>query len=323
MVERIVSLLASGTEIVHALGLTDRLVGISHECDYPPELLDRPRLSRPRFDPEGLDSGAIDRAVRRAMAEHGSVYAVDRDMLADVEPDLILTQAVCDVCAVPTPGVRDLVDDLGLPATVLSLDAHTLDDILTTIRAVGDAAGVDDRGAAYAGELQRRLDGVASAVAETPRPNVLAIEWLDPPFAPGHWVPEQIEIAGGRCLVGDAGERSLETTWDRLEGLDPDVLLIMPCGYGLDASRRDADRHADRLERVAPRAIANGRAFVVDGSSYFNRSGPRAIDGVEILAALLHPDRFDPRAGRAVHEAAAEIWTPPGAGRVDRVGGPA
>lgn len=307
MVERIVSLLASGTEIVDALGLGGRLVGISHECDYPPQLLDRPRLSRPRFDPDGLDSGAIDRAVRRAMEEHGSVYAVDPDALAALQPDLILTQAVCEVCAVPTPGVREIVDSLGLETSILSLDAHTIEDILATIRAVGAAAGAADRAAEYVGRLRRRLDAVASAVAGAPRPDVLAIEWLDPPFAPGHWVPEQIEAAGGRCVVGDAGARSLETTWDRLEGLDPDVLLIMPCGYGLEESRRDADGHADRLARVAPRAVADGRAFVVDGSSYFNRSGPRAVDGVEILAALLHPGRVESADGPAL-ERAADVW---------------
>ena len=288
---RIVSLLASGTEIVDALGLGSRLVGISHECDHPSSLLDRPRLSRPRFDPEGLDSGAIDRAVRQAMAEHGSVYEVDAAGLAALRPTLILTQAVCEVCAVPTPGVRETVGRLGLEAEVLSLDAHTLGDILSTVRAVAAAAGEAARGEAVVGSLESRLEGVRSAVRDAPRPRVLAIEWLDPPFTPGHWVPEMIETAGGDCVAGERGARSEETSWEALEGEDPDVLLIMPCGYGLEASIRDADRHADALRRVAPRAVAEGRSWVVDGSSYFNRSGPRAFDGVELLAGLLHPDR--------------------------------
>jgi iron complex transport system substrate-binding protein len=300
MSQRIVSLLASGTEIVHALGLGDRLVGISHECDYPPELLNRPRVSRPRFDPAGLDSGGIDRAVRQAMAEHGSVYALDEAALLELDPDLILTQAVCEVCAVPTPGVRETVASLGLDATILSLDAHTLDGILATIAAVGEAAGAADRAAAYVAELEGRLAAVAEAVAGATRPGVLAIEWLDPPFTPGHWVPEQIEGAGGRCLVGEAGARSVETTWEDLAGLDPDVLVIMPCGYGLEASCADADAHAARLREVAPRAVETGRAFVVDGSSYFNRSGPRAVDGVEILAGIFHPDRVAARPEGAV-----------------------
>lgn len=305
MEPRIVSLLASGTEIVDALGLADRLVGISHECDHPPHLLDRPRLSRPRFDPTGLDSGAIDRAVRRAMAEHGSVYAVDADRLAALEPDLILTQAVCEVCAVPTPGVQETVRSRGLDARVQSLDAHTLADILGTIRQVADAAGVPERGRRLTADLEARMDAVARSVAGAPRPRVLAIEWLDPPFAPGHWVPEMIDRAGGECLVGEPGARSEQREWSDVEGLDPDVLLIMPCGYGLEASRADADRHAERLAAAAPRAVEEGRAFVVDGSAYFNRSGPRVVDGVEILAGLLHPDRWNPPSARA-----AERWSP-------------
>jgi iron complex transport system substrate-binding protein len=305
----IVSLLASGTEIVHLLGLDDRLVGISHECDHPLHLMDRPRVSRPRFDPAGLDSAGIDRAVRDAMAEHGSVYRIDADLLARLRPELILTQAVCEVCAVPTPGVRETVADLGLDARILSLDAHTLPEILATIRAVGEAAEVADRANQAADALDQRLVAVAEAVASAPRPRVLAIEWLDPPFVPGHWVPEQIERAGGDCLRGRVGARSVETGWDALAGLDPDVLVVMPCGYGLEASCGDADAHADRLLEVAPRAVAERRAFVVDGSSYFNRSGPRAVDGVEILAGLLHPDRWPAREDGAV------VWSPTGVSR--------
>lgn len=296
MAKRIVSLLASGTEIVDALGLGERLVGISHECDYPPSLMDRPRLSRPRFAPDGLSSGEIDRAVRQAMAEHGSVYEVDGDRLAELEPDLILTQAVCEVCAVPTPGVQDVVRERGLDARVLSLDAHTLDDIVATVRAVGEAAGVAARGERAASGLEARLAAVRAAVADADRPRVLAIEWLDPPFLPGHWVPEMIEAAGGACLVGEPGRRSVEAAWDDLAGLDPDVLVIMPCGYGLVAAREDADRQGGRLREVGERAIRSGAAWVVDASSYFNRSGPRTVDGVEILAGILHPDRW-PRPG--------------------------
>jgi iron complex transport system substrate-binding protein len=288
----IVSLLASGTEIAAALGLERRLVGISHECDHPPRVLDRPRVSRPRFDPDGLTSGEIDRAVRSTMAEHGSAYAIDADLLERLDPEIILTQAVCDVCAVPAPGVRETVEARGLGARVLSLDAHTLDDIIATVRQVGEAGGVPGRAAALAGRLEARLQRVERAVAGADRPRVLAIEWIDPPFVPGHWVPEQIHRAGGDTLAGEAGARSRMVDWSSLENLDPDVLLIMPCGYGLDASRADADRYAGRLIRIAPRAIAERRAYVLDGSSLFNRSGPRAVDGVEVLAGLFHPDRW-------------------------------
>ncbi len=252
---KIASLLASGTEIAWALGLGERIVAISHECDYPYQLLNRPRVTRPRFDPTGLDSGAVDAAVREAMREAGSVYEIDQAALGELQPDLILTQSVCDVCAVP-------------------------------------AADARSRAECCVEELSARLDCVRERVAGASTPGVLGLEWLDPPFVPGHWVPEMVEIAGGRNLAGTAGARLVEASWDELAELDPDVLMVMPCGYDLEAARRDADRYAERLLSVAPRAIAEGRAFVVDASSYFNRSGPRVVDGVEILARLLHPDRF-------------------------------
>jgi iron complex transport system substrate-binding protein len=302
---RIVSLLASATEIVCALGLEDRLVGISHECDHPGRVLDRPRVSRPRFDPEGMGSGEIDRAVRESMEAHGSVYAVDGDALARLEPDLVLTQAVCEVCAVPTAGVREIVGERGLEAEVLSLDAHTLEEILETVTQVGDAAGVPDRARSVRDDLAGRLRAVARAVEDADRPRVLLLEWMDPPFVPGHWVPEMVERAGGRNLAGEAGRRSREAEWGALEELDPDALVVAPCGYGLRESREEADRFARRLRQLAPRAVEEGRAWVVDGSSYFNRSGPRVVDGVEILAGLLHPDR----AAAPPAEAAAR-WGP-------------
>lgn len=304
---RIVSLLASGTEIVDALGLGECLVGISHECDHPPHLLDRPRASRPRFDPEGLTSGEIDAAVRQAMIEHGSVYEIDEALLERLDPDIIITQAVCEVCAVPTGGVREVLGARGIEAEVVSLDAHTIDDILGSLAQVARAAEDPEVARGPGRSLRRRLDAVRQAVPDGDAPQVLGIEWFDPPFAPGHWVPEMIELAGGRNLVGEAGRPSREVSWDEIGALDPDALLLMPCGYGLEAARQDADAHAERLRKVAPRAVAEGRAWVVDASSYFNRSGPRFVTGVEILGGLLHPDRLptpDPR-----H---AAVWTPPG-----------
>lgn len=289
---RIASLLASATEIVYALGLGNELVAISHECDYPPEALGKPRASRPRFDPTGLSGGAIDAAVRQAMADHGAVYELNADRLRAARPDLILTQAVCDVCAVPTTMARDAARLLGPGVEVVSLDAHTVRDILQSIRDVGAAAGEPEAAARLVGALEGRLERVRRATAGLERPSVLAVEWLDPPFVPGHWVPEMIELAGGHCLAGTAGRPSREVKWDDLTGLDPDVLVVMPCGFGLERSREEAAAHAAELTRVARRAIDTGRAFVVDGSSYFNRSGPRVVDGVEILALLLHPDRM-------------------------------
>jgi iron complex transport system substrate-binding protein len=304
-VKRVVSFLASGTEIAVALGLQESVVGISHECDWPPDVLDRPRLSRPRFEPAGMSSAEIDRALRAAMAEHGSVYVVDEERLAELDPDVVLTQAVCEVCAVPTPGVRDLVSSRGLHAEVVSLDAHTVQDILDSIVQVGAATGAEGQAADVVAGLTARMERVRQVVAGASPPRVLALEWLDPPFAPGHWVPEMIEMAGGVNVVGRAGSHSEQVTWADVEGLDPDVLIIMPCGYDLAATKRDAAAAAPRLRQVAGRAIASGRAFVVDGSAYFNRSGPRFVTGIEILAGLLHPERAGaPPAGTA------ETWTP-------------
>lgn len=288
---RIVSFLASATEIVHELGLQDGLVGISHECDYPPSALHLPRFSRSRIDPAGLDSIDIDREVRRVMEEHGSVFQVDVDGLRAARPDLILTQGVCDVCAVPTGSVEDAVARLDQPARVLSLDAHTVDGIFATILQVADAAGESEKGREVVAGLRARITAVEHAIAGVERPRVLALEWLDPPFAPGHWVPEMIEAAGGTNLIGASGGASREIEPADLHGLDPDILLLIPCGYDLGRSREDADRARDRLREFAASAIDAGRAWV-GHSSYFSRSGPRVVAGIEALARCLHPARF-------------------------------
>jgi iron complex transport system substrate-binding protein len=286
---RIASILASATEIVYALGLQDRLVAISHECDWPPDALRLPRLSRARFDPAGMSSGEIDQAVRRCMAELGSVYEVDVDALRDARPDVVLTQAVCEVCAVPTLSVHEAVRGLEREPAVVSLDAHTLEGILHTVQQVADAAGEPGRGERAVAGLRARLDRVREAVAGRPRPRVLALEWLDPPFAPGHWIPEMVEIAGGRNLVGAAGARSVEISWERAAGLYPERLLAVPCGYAMDRARADADEHRAALREVAGPAIEAGGAAVGD-SAWFSRSGPRVVEGTEALAAWLHPE---------------------------------
>jgi len=285
---RIASLLSSATEIVYELGLQEHLVAISHECDYPPEALRLPRASRVRFDPAGLTSGEIDAEVRRCMMEFGSVYAVDVDTLRDARPDLILTQAVCEVCAVPTASVHEAVEALPSRPTVLSLDAHTLEEILGTVAQVAEAAGDARRGEEAVARLRERLDRVAEAVAGRPRPRTLALEWLDPPFAPGHWIPEMIEHAGAESLLGTAGGHSVEIPWAQAEGLDPERLLLIPCGYDLHATRADAERARPKLEALAPRAIEDGKA-AIGHSAFFSRSGPRVVGGIEALAAWLHP----------------------------------
>lgn len=288
---RIVSMLSSATEIVHALGLQDHLVGISHECDYPPEALRLPRVSRSRFDPAGLSSEEIDAAVRASMAEHGSVYEVDVEALRALRPDLVLTQGICEVCAVPTGSVEAAVAELDHRAAVVSLDPHTLDGILDSMGDVAAAAGFAGRGEAVIGALRDRLRAVEERVEGRPRPRTLLLEWLDPPFAPGHWVPEMVERAGGEGLLGRAGERSVQIGWEAVEGLDPDVLLVEPCGYGLAQAHADAELHRDRLRGVARRAVEGGAGWLLH-SSYYSRSGPRVVDGVEVLAAVLHPGLF-------------------------------
>ncbi len=298
---RIVSLLPSATEVVYALGLGDRVVGVSHSCDYPDAVRGKPRLSRPRFVPDGLSGAQLDAAVRQSLREHGSVYEIDVAALAALNPDLVLTQGICDVCAVPEHEARASVADLVPGPVVLALDAHDLAAIRAGIRAVGDATGAAERAEACIEDIDRRLAAVRDRLDGRPAPSVLALEWLDPPYVPGHWVPELVTHAGGRLLAGVAGRPSRAVAWDDLRSLDPDVLVVMPCGMGVEDARREADAAGDRLRAVAGRAVASGRAFVVDASSYFSRSGPRVADGVELLAALLHA-RADPLgalAGRA------------------------
>jgi len=291
-VGRIASLVPSATEIVCALGLEARLVGVSHCCDHPAPIGTKPRLTRPRFPLDGRTSGEIDAAVRQALREFGSVYEVDVERLAAVGPDLLLTQGVCEVCAVPTRDAAAAAAALASCPSVLALDAHDVAGVLDTIRLVGRAGGVPQRAERCVRDIERRIAAIQARVASRPAPRVLALEWLDPPFVPGHWVPEMVALAGGSLLRGTAGRPSFAVPWEELADLDPDVLLVMPCGFDLVAARADADRYRASLCAAAPRAIRSARAYAVDANAHFSRPGPRIADGVELLAALLHPDVF-------------------------------
>jgi iron complex transport system substrate-binding protein len=274
---RIVSLLPSATEIVCALGLEDRLVGISHSCDYPPNITDRPRLSRPRANLDGLSSAQINAAIRAAMRDYGSVYEIDVAALETLQPDLILTQGICDVCAVPESQVLASV-----PGTqILTLDAHDLAAIFASIRDVGCATGAVEQAEDCVADMERRIAAVRARVGNRPRSRVLALEWLDPPYVPGHWVPEVIDIAGGELLAGTARRPSYRMEWDELRALAPDIVLIMPCGFSLDETHREAERYASELQAIG------GRVHMLDASAYFSRSGPRVADGVEILETAI------------------------------------
>lgn len=292
VVRRIVSLLPSATEIVCALGLGDRLVGVSHSCDHPAEVAQLPRLSHPRCTLDGLSGAEIDAEIRRTLREHGSVYEVDVARVAELVPDLVLTQGICDVCAVPEHEVVAALARLPSPPAVLTLDAHDVAAILAGIRDVGRATGAGRRAEACVAEMERRTIAVRTRVERRPRPRILALEWLDPPYVPGHWVPELVALAGGELVAGVARRPSYQVGWDELRGADPDVLLLMPCGFGLEETRREAERYRTVLHDVAGRAIAGGRGYVLEASAYFSRSGPRIVDGLEVLAALTHPDRF-------------------------------
>ncbi len=274
-VGRIASLLPSATEIVCALGLEDRLVGVSHSCDHPSPICSKPRLTRPRFPLDGLSSGEIDAAVRRALHEFGSVYEVDTERLAGVAPDLLLTQGVCEVCAVPTRDAEAAALALGSGPSVLALDAHDIAGVLATIRLVGRAGGVPERAERCVRDIERRIASTHARIEGRPVARLLALEWLEPPFVPGHWVPEMVALAGGNLLCGVAGRLSFAVRWEDLAGLDPDVLLVMPCGFDLAAARADADRYRASLCAVAPRAIRSARAYAVDATMHFSRPGPR------------------------------------------------
>ena len=213
------------------------------------------------------------------MRDHGSVYEIDVAAIRALEPDLILTQGICDVCAVP----QSQVLDASLDAQVVTLDAHDLNAIFQSIRDVGLATGVSERAEGLLAELQGRIAAVRARVAKRPRPRVLALEWLDPPYVPGHWVPELIDIAGGELLAGTTRRPSYRMEWSDLQGLDPDVLLIMPCGFDLNATFREAAVHRRELRTVG------GRVHLLDASAYFSRSGPRVVDGLEILASAIFP----------------------------------
>jgi len=301
---RIASLLPSATEIVCALGMEHQLVGVSHSCDHPPLIRSKPVLTRPRFLPDGLSSGEIDAAVRQALREFGSVYEVDTERLAAVVPDLLLTQGVCEVCAVPTRDAAAAAAGLASCPTVLALDAHDIAGVLGTIRLVGRAGGVPERAEQCARMIERRIAAIRARVIRRAPPRVLALEWLEPPFVPGHWVPEMVALAGGNLLRGVAARPSFAVRWEDLAGLDPDVLLVMPCGFDLAAARADADRYRASLCAVAPRAVRSARAFAVDATAHFSRPGPRVADGVELLGALFHPDTF---AGASLAGRAA-VW---------------
>ena len=291
---RIASLVPSSTELLFALGLGDSVVAVTHECDFPPEAAARPHLTRSVIPP-GLGPAEIDRAVRERTDAGLALYELDEPLLAELTPDLIVTQAVCEVCAVSFDDVRAAAGRLPSRPEVLSLDPATLEDVLADVTRLGAAAGAADGAAELAEQAGRRIRAVEAAVDDEPRPAVAALEWLDPVFVGGHWVPRMIELAGGRDVLGAAGARSRTVEWAELEAARPDVVVSMPCGYGVEQTASESLEQRERLRGLGARVVA------VDASSYFSRPGPRLVDGIELLAHVLHPGLVpEPPAGRAV-----------------------
>lgn len=295
--QRIVSLLPSSTEICFALGLGDRVVGVSHECDFPPEVSGRPVLTSPKVDPHAT-SAEIDRQVRALVADGLSVYRIDEPRLRELRPDLIITQDVCEVCAVSFAEVREATARLlGADADILSLSPLTLADVLADIVRVGRVAAVEDAAHRIVAELSTRLDGLRAETALLPRPRVLVLEWLSPPMVAGHWTPELIRIAGGEPILGHDGEPTGPVDWAAIVEAEPEVVLIAPCGFRLEQSLREMAALAALPGFAELPAVRAGRVVIADGNAFFNRPGPRLVESAEIAAVAIHPDRFADRFG--------------------------
>ncbi|MDX6594836.1 MAG: iron complex transport system substrate-binding protein [Solirubrobacterales bacterium] len=290
---RIASLVPSATEMLFALGLGESVVGVTHECDYPPAARELPHLTATVL-PHGLSAGAIDAAVKAVVGEGRALYSLDEQRLAQLAPDLIVTQAICDVCAVSFEDVVEVAARLPGNPRVLQQDPGSLGEVLEDVTRLGAAAGIEEDARELRAELERRLATVRAAVAGAPTPRVIALEWLDPPFVGGHWIPEMIALAGGIDVAGPAGAKSPEVEWEALAALDPDLVVAMPCGMYAEESRREAEAQFGRIA-----ALGADRVFAVDAASTYSRPGPRLVDGTQLLAHLLHPDLLDPPGGIA------------------------
>ncbi|MFK7916756.1 MAG: ABC transporter substrate-binding protein [Ilumatobacter sp.] len=290
---RIASLIPSATEIVFALGMEDQLCGVTFECDYPPD----PRTTRAvvvgGLDTHGLEPIEIDQLVRAKIAAGEDLYRLDDDRFRECNPTHVLTQDLCRVCALPSEEADAALDRLGCDAVVTTLDPHTLDDVFTTIIDTGRSLGVVDRADDVVEALRSRLASVAHRVAGRSAPSVFMLEWSDPPFLSGHWVPELASAAGATPVLAEAGGRSVPTQWDTITEHDPDIVIVAPCGFGLEGATEQAE---SVLERLPPRA----QVWAIDADGLVVRPGPRLVDGVEALATIFHPDVFDSKPHPAV-----------------------
>jgi iron complex transport system substrate-binding protein len=282
---RIVSLVPSATEMLFALGLGSDVIAVTHECDYPRAARELPTVTRDVL-PTGLSAAEIDTAVKERTLAGESIYELDAEMLHDLRPDLIVTQALCSVCAVSYDDVRAIAEEIESKPQVISLDPHTVGEVLGDARTLAQATDRKDAAVELVRDAAARIDRIRLAVRDARhRPRVAALEWLDPPFAAGHWTPQLIEYAGGEDVLGFAGEQSTERSWEQVSASQPDVVIVMPCGYDAEIAHREAEMHRDQLATVGA-----GDVVAVDAASYFSRPGPRIVDGLELLASIFHPE---------------------------------
>lgn len=281
---RIVSLVPSATELLFALGLGDEVTAVTHECDHPPQVLELPKVTRDVIGP-GLAPAEIDRAVRELTGAGRAIYELDETRLRDLQPDLIVTQALCAVCAVSYEDVKAVAERLDPEPRVISLDPHTLGEMLGDVRTLAQATGSKDAGVDLIADAAARIDRVRLAVRDAPPVPVAALEWLDPVFVAGHWTPQLIEYAGGIDVLGLPGEHSEVRSWEEIAAARPEVIVVMPCGYDAERALDEAYDFQDELTQLGAR-----RVVAVDAAAYFSRPGPRLVDGLELLAHILHPD---------------------------------
>jgi iron complex transport system substrate-binding protein len=281
---RIVSLVPSATEMLFALGLGGDVVAVTHECDYPQAVLQLPKITRDVL-PTGLSSAEIDAAVKERTLAGQSIYELDAEALHELQPDLIVTQALCSVCAVSYDDVRAIAEEIDTQPMVISLDPHTVGEVLGDARTLAQATDSKEAATDLIREASARIDRIRLATRGARRPRVAALEWLDPPFAAGHWTPQLIEFAGGEDVLGFAGENSEQRTWEEIAAVQPDVVVVMPCGYDAEIAHREAEMHRDELA-----AVGAGEVVAVNASAYFSRPGPRIVEGLELLAHILHPE---------------------------------
>jgi iron complex transport system substrate-binding protein len=282
---RIVSLVPSATETLFALGVGDEVVAVTHECDWPPEVEELERVTRDVL-PAGLEAAEIDRAVKALTEEGRAIYELDEARLHALQPDLIVTQALCAVCAVSYEEVQAVAERLDPKPEVVALDPRTLGEVLGDVRTLAQATGNKDAGVDLVQDVAGRIDRVKLAVRGAERPRVAALEWLDPVYVAGHWTPQLIELAGGEDLLGMPGEHSEQRGWEEVAAAQPEVVVVMPCGYDAERALEEAYEYADELEELGAR-----RVVAVDAAALFSRPGPRLVDGLETLAHILHPDR--------------------------------